>query len=100
MTITVHTEGAIAISSRTGALKIETTVASSAYTKVVASRGSFQDVCGELTRVVQDRPAQSPPFIANQLGGAFRISIIIQETKIAGEKSKLTKISVQQTTDG
>ena len=42
----------------------DATVASqSSYSKVFASGGSYQDVCGELVGVVQDRPAQSPPLI-------------------------------------
>ena len=37
--------------------EIDITVASlSTYTKVLASGNSFQDVCGELIAVVQDRP--------------------------------------------
>ena len=41
----------------------DTTVASqSSFMKVRASGGSFQDVCGELIVVVQDRPVQIPPF--------------------------------------
>ena len=48
--------------------KFDTTVAcQSSYTKVFASDGSFQDVCGELIGVVLDRPVQSPPFISNLL---------------------------------
>ena len=44
--------------------EIDTTVASqSGYTKVLASGGSFQAICGQLIGVVQDRPVQSPPFI-------------------------------------
>ena len=44
---------------------IDTLVASqSSYTKVLASGGSFQDVCGELIGVVQDSPVQSLPFIS------------------------------------
>ena len=42
----------------------DTTVASqSCYSKVFASGGSFQDVCGELIGVDQDHPVQSPSFI-------------------------------------
>ena len=37
-----------------------------------ASGGSYQEVCGELNSVVQDRPVQSPPFISSLLLGAFR----------------------------
>ena len=65
-----------------------------------ANSGSFRDVCGELIGVVQDRPVQGPPFISNRLWGTSRISIIIQEKKIAEKKSKSMKSSVQQTTDG
>ena len=50
----------------------DTTVASqSSYTKVFASGGSFQDVCGELIGVGQDRPSQRPSLISNLLWGAF-----------------------------
>ena len=53
--------------------EIDTTVASqSSDTKVLASGGSFQDVCGELIEVVQDRPVQNPKLISNLLWGAFR----------------------------
>ena len=55
--------------------EIDTTVASqSGYTKVLASGGSFQAICGQLIGVVQDRPVQSPPFVseANLLWKAFR----------------------------
>ena len=51
---------------------IDTTVAGSSYTKVLASGTSFQDVCGELIGVVQVRPVQSPTFIPNLLWAAFR----------------------------
>ena len=45
-------------------LENDTTVASqSSYTKVLASGGGVQDVCGELIGVVQHRPVQSPPMI-------------------------------------
>ena len=54
----------------------------SSRTKVFASC-SFQDMCGELIGVVQDRPVQSPPFVCNRLWGAFRMHLIIQEIKIA-----------------
>ena len=37
-----------------------------------ARGGSVQEVCGVLIGMVQDRPAQSPLFIANLLWGAFR----------------------------
>ena len=39
-------------------------------------------------------------FISYLLWGAFRMSLITQEMKIAKKKSKSTKLSVQQTTDG
>ena len=53
--------------------KIDTTDASqSSFTKVVASCNSFQDVCGKLIGVVQNRPVQSPSSISNLLWGAFR----------------------------
>ena len=43
--------------------EIDTTVAcQSSYTKVFASGGSFQDVCGELIGVDQDRSVQRPPL--------------------------------------
>ena len=64
-----------------------------------ASGGSFQDVCGELIGIGQNRPVQRPPF-SNLLWGAFRVSLIIQEMKIADKKSKLAKLAVQQTTYG
>ena len=49
--------------------KIDATVASqSSYTRVFASSCRFQDVCGEVIELVQDRP----PFISNLLWGAFR----------------------------
>ena len=72
--------------------EIDTTVASqSSYTKIFASVGSFQDVCGDLIGVGQDRPVQNPPFIPNLLWTAFRIFLIIQEINIAEKKSKSTK---------
>ena len=41
--------------------EIDTTVVcQSSYTKVFASGGSFQDVCGELIRMGQNRPVQRP----------------------------------------
>ena len=82
--------------------EIDTTVGSqSNYTKALAGGGSFQDVCGELTRVVQDRLVHSPPFIFNFLWGALWISMIIQEIKNRGENVKIKKKnSVQQTNDG
>ena len=43
--------------------EIDTTVASqSSYTKVFASGGTFQDVCGKLIGVGQNRPVQIPPL--------------------------------------
>ena len=61
MTITDYTESALR--SAIGlAPEIPTTVASqSSDTKVLASGGSFRDVCGELIEVVQDRPVHRPP---------------------------------------
>ena len=69
------------------------------YTKVFSKGGSLQDVYGELIGVGQNRPSETS-FISNLLWGAFRMSLITQEMKIAKKKSKSTKLSVQQTTDG
>ena len=81
-------------------LEIDTTVAcQSSYAKVFASGGSFQDVCGELIGVGQNRPVQRLPFSLIFFWGAFRMSLIIKDMKIAEKKSKLTKHSIQQTTD-
>ena len=78
--------------------EIDTTVAcQSSYTK--ASGGSFQDVCGELIGMGQNRPVQRPPLsLSNLLWGAFRVSLIVQEMKIAEKKLESTKPSVHQTT--
>ena len=57
-------------------------------------------MCGELIEVVQHRPVLGSPFISKLLWGTLRISMIIQEMKIVEKKSKSTKLSVQQTTDG
>ena len=45
-------------------------------------------------------PGSETSFISNVLWGAFRVSWFIQRMKIAEKKSKSTKLSVQQTTDG
>ena len=72
--------------------EIDTTVASqSSYTRVFASGGSFQDVCGELIGVGENRPVQRPP-LSYLLWGAFRIYLIIQEMKIAEKSAKSTKL--------
>ena len=86
VTIAEYTERAIEISSRTGCWNWHHCC------MVFAGGGSFQDVCGELIGMGQNRP--------NLLWGAFRISLIIQEMKIAEKKSESTKFSVQQTTEG
>ena len=41
------------------------------YTKVFASGGSFQDVCGELIGVGQNRPVQKPPLFLTFYGERF-----------------------------
>ena len=47
-----------------------------------------------------ERPCSEASFISNLLWGAFQMSLIVQEMKIAEKKSKSTKLSVQQMTDG
>ena len=52
--------------------EIDTTVAcQSSYTKVFASGGSFQDVCGELIGMGQNRPVQRPPLSLTFCGELF-----------------------------
>ena len=60
----------------------------SSYIKVFASGDSFQDVCGELTGVIQGHPVHSPPFIPHLQWRAFWMSLITQEMEIMEKKSK------------
>ena len=41
------------------------------YTKVFASGGSFQDVCGELIGMGENRPVQRPPLSLTFCGERF-----------------------------
>ena len=80
-------------------LKLTPLLDVSSDTKVFASGGSFQDVCGELIGVGQNRPFRDL-LNSNLLWRAFWEFSIIQEMKIAEKISKSTKLSMQQTTDG
>ena len=74
--------------------KVDTTVESQpSYTKVFASDGSFQDVCGELIGVVLDRPVQSPPFISNLLWGSVWGVLDYPRNENQGEKVQINKTS-------
>ena len=63
VTITDYTEKALATSSRTGSWNWHHRCKPIYCTKVFASGGSFQDVCGELIGVGQNRPVQRPLFL-------------------------------------
>ena len=53
--------------------KINTTVASSSYTKCTSPLVAVSKTCGKLIRVAQDCPVQSPPFISNLLWQHFAV---------------------------
>ena len=67
MTKTDNIERVTAISNRTGSLDWH----HCCKFKLHEGRPTFQDVCGELIGVVQDRSVQSPPYISDLLCGAF-----------------------------
>ena len=73
--------------------EIDTTVAcQSSYTKVFASGGSFQDVCGELIGVSQNRPVQRPPLSLTFCGERFGPSWLSKKWKSFRKSKNQQKI--------
>ena len=77
MTITDYTEWAIACQS--------------SYTKVFASGGSFQDVCGEFIGVGQNRSFQRSPFLSTLLWGSVSDVLDYPRNENRREKVKINK---------